>query len=181
MRLMNNIPPKDDELHDWVDALENLILFNGRDDASELIQNFVRYVGNKGLLEPGFTALPYDNSISQYEESDYPGDWELEEKIRHDQESYRDGLVKQTTYSAEEPHLRLQTDIALRPAEKFRQLRTLCAVNEMFGPHLQARRRQATYWTPSKAKGNLTLKRQKRQKRHSTDHFALHYEFTGSI
>ena len=80
---MNNIPPKDDELYDWVDALENLILFNGRDDASELIQNFVRYAGNKGLLEPGFAALPYDNSISQYEESDYPGDWELEEKIRH--------------------------------------------------------------------------------------------------
>ena len=64
-----------------MDALENLILFNGRDNASKLIQNFKKIIcRNKGLLEPGFTALPYDNSISQYEESDYPGDWELEEK-----------------------------------------------------------------------------------------------------
>ena len=27
--------------------------------------------------------MPFQNSISQYEESDYPGDWGLEEKIRH--------------------------------------------------------------------------------------------------
>ena len=29
------------ELHDWIDALENLVLFNGKEDASQLIQNFV--------------------------------------------------------------------------------------------------------------------------------------------
>ena len=72
-----------EEFQDWVDALENLVLFNGREDAKELMQNFVKYVQNKGLLESNFADLPFENSISQYEEDDYPGDWGLEEKIRH--------------------------------------------------------------------------------------------------
>ena len=80
---MKNDPKNQSELQDWVDALENLILFNGRDDASELIQSFVKYAENKGLLESGFANLPFENSISQYEEIDYPGDWNLEETIRH--------------------------------------------------------------------------------------------------
>ena len=72
-----------EELHDWIDALENLVLFNGRENASELIKNFVKYAENKGLLESNFAHLPFENSISQHEENDYPGDWALEEKIRH--------------------------------------------------------------------------------------------------
>ena len=72
-----------EELHDWIDALENLVLFNGKDNASELIQNFIKYAQNKGLLESSFYALPFENSISPYEESNYPGDWIVEEKIRH--------------------------------------------------------------------------------------------------
>ena len=80
---MNNDPIDNKELSDWVDALENLVLFNGRENASDLIQNFVKYAENKGLLESNFADLPFENSISQYEENDYPGDWDLEEKIRH--------------------------------------------------------------------------------------------------
>jgi len=72
-----------EEINDWVDALENLILFNGKEDASELIKNFVKYAENKGLLDSSFANLPFENSISQFEEIDYPGDWEIEEKIRH--------------------------------------------------------------------------------------------------
>ena len=80
---MKNDPKNQSELQDWVDALENLVLFNGKDDASELIQQFIKYAENKGLLESGFANLPFENSISQYEEIDYPGDWNLEETIRH--------------------------------------------------------------------------------------------------
>ena len=71
------------ELYDWVDALENLILFNGKKDASLLIQEFVKYAQNKGVLDDKIFQLPFENSISQYEEIEYPGDWDLEEKIRH--------------------------------------------------------------------------------------------------
>ena len=72
-----------EELHDWIDALENLVLFNGKEDASELVKNFVKHAQNKGLLESEFADLPFENSISQYEENNYPGDWDIEEKIRH--------------------------------------------------------------------------------------------------
>ena len=57
-----------EEINDWIDALDNLILFNGKEDASELIQNFLKYAENKGLLESSFANLPFENSISQYEE-----------------------------------------------------------------------------------------------------------------
>ena len=80
---MKNNPLNHEELHDWVDALENLVLFNGKEDASKLIEDFVKYAQNKGLLGSGFTSLPFENSISQYEENEYPGDWDIEEKIRH--------------------------------------------------------------------------------------------------
>ena len=30
-----------EEINDWIDALDNLILFNGREDASELIHNIL--------------------------------------------------------------------------------------------------------------------------------------------
>ncbi len=72
-----------EEFQDWIDALDNLVLFNGKKGASELIQSFVKYAENKGLLDSGFANLPFENSISKYEESEYPGDWHLEEKIRH--------------------------------------------------------------------------------------------------
>ena len=47
-----------EQLSDWTDALENLMLFDGKEDASELIQNFVKYKENKGLLESSFADLP---------------------------------------------------------------------------------------------------------------------------
>ena len=80
---MKNEPKSHEEIFDWVDALENLILFNGKEDASKLIQEFTKYAQNKGLLESYPVDLPFENSISQYEELDYPGDWNIEEKIRH--------------------------------------------------------------------------------------------------
>ena len=39
---------KDNELFDWIDALENLILFNGKEDASSLINDFFKHAKNKG-------------------------------------------------------------------------------------------------------------------------------------
>ena len=80
---MKNNPVNNNELNDWVDALENLMLFNGKENASELIQDFVKYAENKGLLESTHAELPFENSISQHLESEYPGEWDLEEKIRH--------------------------------------------------------------------------------------------------
>ena len=72
-----------EDLHDWIDALENLTLFNGREDTKRIINQFLDYAANKGLLDQKHIELPFENSISQHEETEYPGDWDLEEKIRH--------------------------------------------------------------------------------------------------
>ena len=76
-------PNNHEEIADWVDALENLILFNGKEDSSDLMRQFVSYVQNRGLLDDNYLQLPFENLISQYEEEEYPGNWEIEEKIRH--------------------------------------------------------------------------------------------------
>ncbi len=72
-----------DEVNDWIDALENLILFNGKENASEIIKEFFKHANNKGLLVDELFQMPFSNSISKYEEIPYPGDWQIEEKLRH--------------------------------------------------------------------------------------------------
>ena len=48
-----------EEFQDWIDALENLVLFNGKEDASELMQQFVKHAENKGLLESNFCKFTF--------------------------------------------------------------------------------------------------------------------------
>ena len=78
---MKNPDDYDNDLVDWVDALENQILFNGKEDTKSLLTDFISYAKNKGLVDEVITQMPFENSISQYEEFDYPGDWIIEEKM----------------------------------------------------------------------------------------------------
>ena len=71
------------DLEDWLDALENLILFNGKANTKELLSDFISHAVNKGLIDDNFFEIPFINSISSSEEDSYPGNWEIEEKIRH--------------------------------------------------------------------------------------------------
>jgi len=71
------------DLEDWLDALENLILFNGKANTKELLSDFISHAVNKGLIDDNFFEIPFINSISSSEEDAYPGNWEIEEKIRH--------------------------------------------------------------------------------------------------
>ncbi len=71
------------DLQDWVDALEDLSLLEGNDHTKKLVKHFLEHVENKGFLPDDFNILPFENSINQYEENSYPGDWDVEEKIRH--------------------------------------------------------------------------------------------------
>ncbi len=79
---MKNPNPNED-LQDWIDALENQLLFDGKEQTSLLLNDFINYVQNKGLLDNNFHSLPFENSISAFEESPYPGNWDIEENIRH--------------------------------------------------------------------------------------------------
>ena len=80
---MTQKPKYSEDLNDWVDALENLILFNGRDEAAEILKEFISHAENKGLIDNYLNKPPFLNSIAADEEVPYPGDWKIEEKIRH--------------------------------------------------------------------------------------------------
>tara|TARA_B100000963_G_scaffold356678_1_gene377257 strand:- start:4587 stop:7187 length:2601 start_codon:yes stop_codon:yes gene_type:complete len=70
------------ELKEWIEALENVILSEGREYASELLDRVYAEASVKGL-DIKKSDPPFKNTVSSDEEIEYPGDWETEEKIRH--------------------------------------------------------------------------------------------------
>ena len=80
---MSSNPKFNSDISDWIDALENLVLFDGKDSAREVIKEVISHAKNKGLLNESHFSLPFENSITHFDEIAYPGDWEIEEKIRH--------------------------------------------------------------------------------------------------
>tara|TARA_A100001015_G_scaffold251217_1_gene290097 strand:+ start:1364 stop:3973 length:2610 start_codon:yes stop_codon:yes gene_type:complete len=80
---MKSEPKDQNEILDWIDALENLILFNGEDDASRIINEFIGYAKAKGIVDGRNNYFPFENTISSDSEHAYPGNLEIEKKIRH--------------------------------------------------------------------------------------------------
>ena len=80
---MKNYPKENDDLIDWIDAIDNLLLFNGEDDTRRIVNEFISYAKNKGLVENNLFLHPFENTISADVQDDYPGDLEIEKKIRH--------------------------------------------------------------------------------------------------
>ena len=77
---MKNQPSHNDELLDWIDALENLLLFNGHDDSKRIVNEFISYAKNKGLVENSNSYHPFENSISHHTQAEYPGNLDIEKK-----------------------------------------------------------------------------------------------------
>ena len=71
------------ELHDWIDALQDLTLLEGPEHTQKVINNFLEHINNKGILPEKYFSLLFENTIDHYQEEKYPGDWKIEEKIRH--------------------------------------------------------------------------------------------------
>ena len=72
-----------EDLYDWIDSLENLILFNGEDKTKAIIKDFIEHIKSKNLLSDKFGDMPFENTVSFDEQIEYPGDIGLEAKIRH--------------------------------------------------------------------------------------------------
>ena len=71
------------DLKDWIDAIENQILFNGEENAKETIADFISYAESKNLTPKDLRDLPFENTVSEFEQIDFPGNLDVEEKIRH--------------------------------------------------------------------------------------------------
>jgi|TARA_B100001059_G_scaffold223975_1_gene249557 pyruvate dehydrogenase E1 component len=76
----NNI---NNDLHDWIDALQDLSLLEGPEHTQKVINNFLEHIVNKGFLPQKYFSLLFENTIDHHQEEQYPGDWDIEEKIRH--------------------------------------------------------------------------------------------------
>ena len=68
---------------DWLEALENTILTDGEEYTSELLNKLYQEAKTKGLDVADVFNPPFKNSVSIDEEKEYPGNLEIEEKIRH--------------------------------------------------------------------------------------------------
>ena len=58
---MSNLNPKDKQinidLQDWIEALENLNLFDGEEHAKNTVNEFFKYAQNKGYIDDFFTQI----------------------------------------------------------------------------------------------------------------------------
>jgi len=72
-----------EEVREWLEALENTILSEGKEYASQLLEQLYQEAKNSGITVEDISNPPFKNSVSNDEEYEYPGDLKIEEKIRH--------------------------------------------------------------------------------------------------
>ena len=76
-------PEFNQDFQEWLEALENTILTDGEGYTSELLQKLFQEAKIKGLDIDDVFNPPFKNTVSADEEVQYPGNLEIEEKIRH--------------------------------------------------------------------------------------------------
>ena len=79
---MNN-PEFNTELKEWIEALENTILSDGREYSKELLKALFTEASLKGIILDELNDPSFKNTVQSDEELPYPGNWDYEEKIRH--------------------------------------------------------------------------------------------------
>ena len=72
-----------EELQDWIEALENTLLSEGKEYSIQLLSALLEEVRARGLDINRLQNWPFKNTVINDEEISYPGNWEYEEKIRH--------------------------------------------------------------------------------------------------
>ena len=70
------------ETQEWIEALEAVVAFEGSEKAQHLITSLIEKARVHGIDMPYSANTPYVNSITLEKQANYPGDLELEKKIR---------------------------------------------------------------------------------------------------
>jgi pyruvate dehydrogenase E1 component len=70
------------ETREWLDALDSVVVFDGADRATFLLDELLDGARRSGVPVPYSANTPYLNSIPPDREPQYPGDLEIEQKIR---------------------------------------------------------------------------------------------------
>ncbi len=80
LRLANDADPM--ETNEWLDAVDSVLEFEGRDRAVFLLEQAIDRAHEHGADLPFTAGTPYLNTIPLEDQPDYPGDLELEYRIR---------------------------------------------------------------------------------------------------
>jgi pyruvate dehydrogenase E1 component len=75
--------PDPQETREWLDALDGVIEAEGRGRASELVRAIVERAATRGVRTPAAQTTPYVNTIPVDAQAPFPGDHEIEERLRH--------------------------------------------------------------------------------------------------
>jgi pyruvate dehydrogenase E1 component len=75
--------PDPQETREWLDALDGVIEAEGAGRASELVRAIVERAATRGVRTPAAQTTPYVNTIAVEEQAHFPGDPEIEERLRH--------------------------------------------------------------------------------------------------
>ncbi len=81
-RLSNNGDIDVQETAEWLEALEQVIKFEGAERARFLLQRLMTAVAEKGLPLPFFPNTPFVNTIAVSQQPPYPGDRPIERRIK---------------------------------------------------------------------------------------------------
>jgi pyruvate dehydrogenase E1 component len=71
------------ETLEWLDALDGVIDAEGAGRASELVRAMVERAATRGVRTPAAQTTPYVNTIPADQQAHFPGDPEIEERLRH--------------------------------------------------------------------------------------------------
>src|SRR6202163_1464268 len=75
--------PDPQETREWLDALDGVIEAEGAGRASELVRAIVERAATRGVRTPAAQTTPYVNTIAVEEQAHFPGDHDIEERLRH--------------------------------------------------------------------------------------------------
>ena len=70
------------ETREWLDALDSVVVFDGADRATFLLDELLDGARRSGVPVPYSANTPYLNTIPPHREEPHPGDQEIEQKIR---------------------------------------------------------------------------------------------------
>lgn len=70
------------ETSEWLEALEEIIRYQGRERATYILQQLMQAGYGKGIKLPFFSNTPYINTIDVNDEPEYPGDRQIERRIK---------------------------------------------------------------------------------------------------
>jgi pyruvate dehydrogenase E1 component len=70
------------ETREWLDALNSVVVFDGADRTTFLLDELLNGARRNGVPVPYSANTPYLNTIPPVRETPHPGDQEIEYKIR---------------------------------------------------------------------------------------------------